>query len=150
MTLFDLLFSLDSSFGEKLQRGIENACKLAEGIRNAIKRCPIDGFVEVSCSLTLVEHNFPPCLRVSREQQISIIDMLSNNDTESVSELLLSVYSEEIITDIFQFNYIFHNYLFQIVVLPQGIEKPLSVIGIPISSVKTSPSNCGTTQDFTI
>ena len=41
MTLFDLLFSLDSSFGEKLQQGIENACKLAEGIKNAIKRFPI-------------------------------------------------------------------------------------------------------------
>lgn len=102
MTLFDLLFSLDSSLGEKLQRGIENACKLAEGIKNAIKRFPIDGFVEVSCSLALVEHNYPPCLRLSGEQQISIINMLSNDDTESVSELLLSVYGENIITDIYQ------------------------------------------------
>lgn len=102
MTLFDLLFSLDSSFGEKLQRGIENACKLAEGIKNAIKRFPIDGFVEVSCSLALVEHNYPPCLRLSGEQQISIINMLSNDDAESVSELLLSVYRENIITDIYQ------------------------------------------------
>ena len=102
MTLFDFLFSLDSSLGEKLQRGIENACKLAESIRNAIKHFPIDGFVEVSCSLALVEHTYPPCLRLSGEQQISIINMLSNDDTESVSELLLSVYGEEIITDIFQ------------------------------------------------
>lgn len=102
MTLFDLLFSLDSSFGEKLQRGIENACKLAEGIKNAIKRFPIDGFVEVSCSLALVEHNYPPCLRLSGEQQISIINMLSNDDIESVSELLLSVYNENIVTEIYQ------------------------------------------------
>ena len=102
MTLFDLLFSLDSSFGEKLQQGIENACKLAEGIKNAIKRFPIDGFVEVSCSFALVEHNYPPCLRLSGEQQISIINMLSNDDTESVAELFLSVYRENIITDIYQ------------------------------------------------
>lgn len=99
MTLFDLLFSLDSS---KLQRGIENACKIAEGIKNAINRFPIDGFVEVSCSLALVEHNYPPCLRLSGEQQISIINMLSNDDTESVSELLLSVYNENVVTEIYQ------------------------------------------------
>lgn len=102
MTLFDLLFSLDSSFGEKLQRGIENACKIAEGIKNAINRFPIDGFVEVSCSLALVEHNYPPCLRLSGEQQLSIINMLSNDDIESVSELLLSVYNENIVTEIYQ------------------------------------------------
>lgn len=102
MTLFDLLFSLDSSFGEKLQRGIENACKIAEGIKNAINRFPIDGFVEVSCSLALVEHNYPPCLRLSGEQQLSIINMLSNDDIESVSELLLSMYNENIVTEIYQ------------------------------------------------
>lgn len=102
MTFFDLLFSLDSSFGEKLQRGIENACKIAEGIKNAINRFPIDGFVEVSCSLALVEHNYPPCLRLSGEQQISIINMLSNDDTESVSELLLSVYNENVVTEIYE------------------------------------------------
>ena len=102
MTLFDLFFSLDSSFGEKLQRGIENACKLAEGIKNAIKHFPIDGFFEVSCSLALVEHNYPPCLRLSGEQQISIINMLSNDDAESVSKLLLSVYNENVVTEVYQ------------------------------------------------
>ena len=102
MTLFDLYFSPDSSLGEKLQRGIENACRLAEGIKNAIERFPIDGFVEVSCSFALIEHNYPPCLRLSGEQQICIINMLSNDDTGSASELLLSVYGENIITDIYQ------------------------------------------------
>lgn len=99
LNVFELFSTTEQPIIDKINKGIEIANKLFNNISKSIKSFPVDGFFEVICSFLLVENHYPPCLYLSKEQQLSVIEFLSNQNSHSVEQIIFSAYNEQIIQE---------------------------------------------------
>ena len=95
LNIFELFSTTEQPIIDKINKGIENTNKFFDNISKVIKAFPIDGFLEVICSFTLVDNFYPPCLYLNKDQQLEILELLNNQDINSVDKMLFDLYDEK-------------------------------------------------------